>query len=99
MLERVHNADNRQISPVGPLSPTAPGRASWAELLESAVSAMRDVRTLELELMARSAVLTETLDALVARIVDEHALEVRGLDELRAERDPIDAGLMGELHP
>jgi hypothetical protein len=104
MLERGHNADNQNPDSGRPARPPSPaGRASWAELLESTISAMRDVRTLELELMARSAVLTEALDELIGRIVDEHALdvvlEIRPLAELLAERDPVDAGLLRERHP
>lgn len=78
----------------------------WADLLEAAVTAMRDVRTMLFETNARAAVLTEALDELVGRIVDEHALEILAEDAIRAagldlrlERDPIDAGLLAERIP
>lgn len=77
---------------------------SWADLLEAAVSSMRDVRTMLFELNARAAGLTETLDELVTRVIEELAAEIvtedairaAGLD-LRLERDPLGPDLELEL--
>jgi hypothetical protein len=93
-------------------SPGATGSGtSWADTLEATVTALRDVRTMILELHERAAVLGETIDELVARVVDEHAEEIR-LDrqahaativELAAvvasERDPVTAALDREKLP
>lgn len=77
-----------------------PESPSWADELAAVVSAMRDVRAMLLELNGRAALLTEAVDAIVHRIVDEHAADILDelvpLDELRAERDPVDAELERE---
>lgn len=94
-------------------SPGATG-PSWAAQLAATISALRDVRSMILELHARAAVLGETLDDLVERVVDEHAEEIRLEGEahaatiaelaalaatLAAERDPVTPPLEREKLP
>lgn len=94
---------------------SAPGAtgsgSSWADQLAATVTALRDVRSLILELHERAAVLDEAVALLVGRVVDEHAEEIRAdaqehaarIVELAAtvaaERDPVDAELLDERLP
>lgn len=72
---------------------------SWADDLQATIDALRDVRAMIAELHGRAAVLSEAVDALVARIVDAHAVEIITDAELRRERDPIDPALLDERLP